>query len=77
MYEKLKSNFVGFATYLLRHLTSFGRTSNPNQTEAVLRRGFMCLLSQVAILTGSDGGSDGVEPTLSVVTQNRQTSCSM
>ena len=38
-------------------------------------QGFILLLSQAAVLPGSDAGSD--EPALSFVIHNRQTSCSM
>ena len=40
-------------------------------------RGFILLLPQTALLPGSDAGSDGVEPALVFVIQNRQTSYSM
>ena len=35
------------------------------------------LLSQVAVVPGSDADSDGVKPALSFVIQNPQTSCSV
>ena len=40
-------------------------------------RGFILLLSQTAVLPGSDAGSDAIKPASSFVIQNRQTSCSM
>ena len=42
-----------------------------------LGRGLILILSQAAVLPGSDTGSDGVEPASSFVIQNRQTSWSM
>ena len=38
---------------------------------------FMLLVSQTAVLPGSDAGRDGVEPSSSFVIQNRQISWSM
>ena len=40
-------------------------------------RGFILLLTQNAVLPGSDAGSDVIKPALSFVIQNRQTSCSI
>ena len=39
-------------------------------------QGFILLLTQTAVLPGSDGGSDVVKPASSFVIQNCQTSCS-
>ena len=36
-------------------------------------RGFILLLPQAAVLSGSDAGIDGVEPASGFVIQNRQT----
>ena len=54
-----------------------GRASNLGQAQTALWMRFILLLSQAAVLPGSDAGSSGVDPKSSFVIQNYWTSCSL
>ena len=60
-----------------RLLSSFEKVSSPGQIQTKLGTRVYLLLSQAAILPGSDAGSNVVKPASSFVIQNRQTLCSM
>ena len=57
--------------------SSFGKASTQDQSQIRLRRWFILLLSQAAVLPRPDADSDVVEPASGFVTKTCQTSCSI
>ena len=77
VYKKYLANKSDNCIYSLSSSSSFEGYPLQVRHKQEWGRGFILLLPQTAVLPGSNTGSDVINPALSFVIQNRQTSCSM